>query len=98
MAIIAGVVLNQKGSCDLFTSVSRHAALKVGAAKSAASTCKPGERMRRVCLFVFFSPATVSVFLQQKHPVVYVAIIPCDMGSQGEGIGGLGEKDRGWQL
>lgn len=57
MAIIAGVVLNQKGSCDLFTSVSRHAALKVGATKSAASTCKPGERMRRVCLFcfVFFS-------------------------------------------
>jgi len=25
-------------------------------------------------------------------------MIPCDMGSQGEGIGELGEKDRGWQL
>ena len=45
-----------------------------------------------------FSWATASVSLRQKHPVVYVAIIPCDMGSQGEGIGGLGEKDRGWQL
>lgn len=49
-----------------------------------------------VCLSSYL--ATASVFVQQKHPVVYVAIIPCDMGSQGEGIGGLGEKDRGWQL
>lgn len=55
MTIIAGVVLNQKGSCDLFTSGSHRAALKVGATKSAASTCKPGERMRRVLLFFFFS-------------------------------------------
>lgn len=46
----------------------------------------------------YFPPATASVFLRQKHPVVYVAIIPCDMGSQGERIGGLGEKDRGWQV
>lgn len=50
-----------------------------------------GESMSQV----FFSSATASVFLRLKHPVVHVAIIPCDMGSQGEGIG---EKDRGWQL
>lgn len=68
--------------------------LKRGTTKSAAST-----RMNCVrSVFSFFSPATTSVSLWQKHPVVYVAIIPCDMGSQGEGIGGLGEKDRGWQL
>lgn len=40
----------------------------------------------------YFHSATASVFLLQKHPVVYVAIIPCDMGSQGEGIGRLGGK------
>lgn len=34
----------------------------------------------------------VSLSLRQKHPVVCVAIIPCDMGSRGEGTGGLREK------
>lgn len=34
----------------------------------------------------------VSLSLRQKHPAVCVAIIPCDMGSRGEGIGGLREK------
>lgn len=43
----------------------------------------------------YFSSATPSVFLRQKHPVVNVSIIPCDVSSQEEGIGGLGEKDRG---
>lgn len=46
--------------------------------------------------YEYFSSATPSVFLRQKHPVVNVSIIPCDVSSQEEGIGGLGEKDRGW--
>lgn len=37
----------------------------------------------------------VSLSLRQKHPAVCVAIIPCDMGSRGEGIGRLGGRRLG---
>lgn len=45
-------------------------------------------------LLWFLQQVRMSFSLRQKHPVVCVAIIPCDMSSQGEGIGRLG----GWRL